>query len=185
MLPIVLRFLKTETQTGAVHPPDEANVPSTTWVWLTCWACELIKRWESAARSMQTTNWSQLQKPDGNNGTLHALPYNQNKSKCEEMAVWLLHAPDALRNAHHTVYLNGSQTQPDERRLQSLFWVMDRGNRRPDGFCEWVCQLGGEPLESPLPETLCINTPGCRGGTEARHYPDWRRRVSYYRVQRQ
>lgn len=58
---------------------------------------------------MLTTNWSQLQQLDGNNGALHAALYNQNKSQREEMAVWLLHAPDALRNAHHTIYLNGSR----------------------------------------------------------------------------
>lgn len=60
----------------------------------------------------------------------------------------------------------------------SLFWVMDRRNRSPDGFCEWVCQAGREPSQSPQTETPCINTLACRAEhrpgiilLEARGYP--------------
>lgn len=78
-------------------PSHVANVPSTT---LFDWPAEPVNSLnveKDQRNSCKTTNWSQLQQLDGNNGTLHALLYNQNKSQCEEMAVWLLNAPDAWR----------------------------------------------------------------------------------------
>lgn len=77
---------------------------------------------------MLTTNWSQLQQLDGNNGTLRARPYNQNKSRREEMAIWLLHMPDALKCSLHKI---------SERVTDSAWWektwkfIMSYGPREP------------------------------------------------------
>lgn len=102
------------------------------WVWRTSQAYGLIKDWERAGRFMLTTNWSQLRQLDGNNGSRAWMgcTIKTNHSAREGSDVWLLHAPNATSNAPHTKHLSDSWTWADERRIQSLFWVMDSGNRK-------------------------------------------------------
>lgn len=61
-------------------PSHVANVPSTTLFDWPAGPVNSLNVEKDQQNSCKTTNWSQLQQLDGNNGTLHALLYNQNKS---------------------------------------------------------------------------------------------------------